>query len=636
MKKGNVIKIIPTKRKPGINESKKKYFDKLSKNNILSLLSFFTGSEQLKFFIINNKFKAAFCQINSINQINHINQIKYLLQLNELRNQSKNFTPYSNVLLNMNTINLNEKYFGFNIGEKDKYNLIKIFLEKNYKEAKENKIQIQISKKEDFNTYYSVLNIINKEIREKFKYDIDISLSIDINESKDIILKLFNLISFKNIKPFNDKNKTKFIEIQNYFLENNIKTFHKYIWSQKQSIIECSKKYFSTYNNCLLGINNKKSLSFSENNKESLSIINISSFPIKEFDYQSLKLKKIKFSFASQDFNSVLLNYNNFSNLEEISGFVITRKNINKFIEKISSMENLKKISRIKFGGLVRPDSINTCERCGSNNIINDIQTGELVCSNCGCVYEGEEEDDETKYQLFEKFFTEIKKTHSNKLVSITTWFYVFRKGKDYEFILNNFPNIRRIQEDYDASGLYDQRIEINKIFSCNAEGAFKDNDLCAITKMVKNYIRQKNPGDNCIKFDLFNNFERLNQLFEYWNKNNEKEILEKIDYINFVVEAELNGNEKIQLNSINRINFINENICLAQLLKEVKNVNQIVVKNKNFLKNNLDFLKDKNVCSIVLDIKDLTSDEFENLKKLKNIKHFVLEDEPPAGPTPS
>ena len=35
-------------------------------------------------------------------------------------------------------------------------------------------------------------------------------------------------------------------------------------------------------------------------------------------------------------------------------------------------------------------------------------------------------------------------------------------------------------------------RFEIDKIFSCNAEAEFKENDLVAITKMVKNFIEQK------------------------------------------------------------------------------------------------------------------------------------------------
>ena len=140
MKKQNVIKIIPKKRKPGINNNKKKYFEKLSKNNIVPILSFFTESEKLKLFTLNNKFKAAFCDINSISQNEAKIEIKYIFILNKLKKQSKNFSPYLNVLLNMNIINLNEKFFGLNLDEGNKYNRFKIFLESNYKESNTSKI----------------------------------------------------------------------------------------------------------------------------------------------------------------------------------------------------------------------------------------------------------------------------------------------------------------------------------------------------------------------------------------------------------------------------------------------------------------------------------------------------------------
>jgi len=76
-----------------------------------------------------------------------------------------------------------------------------------------------------------------------------------------------------------------------------------------------------------------------------------------EIDYNIFKLKKIKFPFLPSYLNKVLLNYKNIGNLEEISGLVITKKNIKQWIEKINNMENLKKISKIKFGEF--------CERCG-------------------------------------------------------------------------------------------------------------------------------------------------------------------------------------------------------------------------------------------------------------------------------
>ena len=563
----------------------------MSKNEISLLFALFEEEEQLKLFTLNNKFKSAYFDINLINQKDPKNNFKFLASLNKLYKQSKEFCPYLNVLLNINIINLNPEYLGAKLDETDKNNRLKIFLEKFHTETNNNKILIQIYQNEDFQIYYSILNLIDSKLRENFKYDIEISRSIDINQNIDRIIKLFSLLSFQNIKPFNDKNKTKLVEIQNYFIENNIKTTHKYIWSQKKTSIENAKKYFNINKNCLLGINNTQSISLCESNKESINIINMPSFALSEFNFPEIKFKKIKFSFPSEEFNSILLNKLYFDNLEEISGLVITQNNINKYIEKINDLKNLKKITRIQFGGLE------------------------------------EEEKEDLPKKLFQDFFNGIKNKHSGNLVEITTWSYTFRKGIDYEFILNNFPKMRKIQEDYDASGLYDQRIQIDKIFSCNAENAFKENDLCAITKMVKNYIKQKIVGENIIKFDLFNNFERLAQLIDFWNKNKEKEILDKINYINFEVGAELNETESIQINKINNIYFNNDNRCLIQLLKDVKIVNQVLLQEKSLLDKNIEFFTEKNICSIVWNKSELNSNEYENLMKIKSLNYLILDE---------
>ena len=204
MEKGKVIRITPVKRKPGLNQNKKKYFDKLSKNAILALINFFDEDEQIKFFTLNNKFKSAFFDINSINEKDSINNLKYMLSLNNLKKRSNGFSPYLNIFLNINIINLNPENLGVKLDENSKKKRLKIFVEKFNKETNNNKILIQINKNEDFHNYYNFLNLINKELRDKIKYDIEISkiLDIKINDNKDIITKLFNLISFKKIKPF--------------------------------------------------------------------------------------------------------------------------------------------------------------------------------------------------------------------------------------------------------------------------------------------------------------------------------------------------------------------------------------------------------------------------------------------------
>lgn len=100
-------------------------------------------------------------------------------------------------------------------------------------------------------------------------------------------------------------------------------------------------------------------------------------------------------------------------------------------------------------------------------------------------------EQDKIQSELFQDFFTGIQKTHGNKIIPITSWCYTFRKGKDFEYILNNFPNIRTIQGDYRFK-MFGKKIKINKILSYNGENSFQENDLCAFNKMVKNYIKQK------------------------------------------------------------------------------------------------------------------------------------------------
>ena len=585
MKRTQVIRITPTRKKKLYEQDKKIFFNKLAKNTMNHLYKFFNEEEQLILLTLNKKFKSIFFEINSLDEKDPINSFKYMILINNLKKNSKGFIQYINILLNINIININSECLGIKT----------LFLEKFYKETNNNNFLIQINEKEDFNKYYSVLNSIDSEIRKKLRYDLEISKSIDIKGNNDIILKLFNLISFKNVNPFNEKNKTKLVEIQNYYIENNIKSEHKYIWSQKQSSIDNAKKYFISNKNCLLGINTMQSISLSENNIESINIINIPSFALSEFNYPEIKFKKIKFSYPSEEFNQILLNNIKFDNLEQISGLIITKNNKNDFIKKLNDLTNLKKITRIKFGSMEEEE-------------------------------ENDDNFEEFKKELFIDFFNGIKNKHSENLVEISTWFYTFKKGKDYEFILNNFPNMRKIQEDYDSSGMYDQRFEIDKIFSCNAENPFKENDLLAITKLVKNYIKQKK-GDNSIKFDLYYNYERLGQLFEYWNKNKENEIFEKINYINFIVEPELNGNELIELNKINNINLINENKCLIQLLKNTKIVNQVIVKEKSIFEKNIEFFMNKDIISIVWNKEDFSQNDLDNLLKIKSIKYFIIDD---------
>ena len=594
MKRTQVIRITPCKKKSqGLNQGYK-YFNKLAKNSLGYLLSFLNDKEQILAIKLNSKFKAAILSINEINENNSIDWFKYTFTLIKLEDDSKQFSPYLNVYLNINIINTSLKSFGINSENVNKINVLKKIIERNYHERKLKKLLIQINEPEDFSLYYSLLSSIKNEILIKLKFYLDISQSIDTTKNIDIIKKLFSLTTFRNIKPFKPNNKKKLIEIQDYFISNNIKTMHKYLWSNSNAFLEKTQKYFTLYNNCLFGINNIQQIKLIEKNPDSIKYINIAGYAPDEFDvYNKPKFKKIKFDYPSEEFNKILLEKIDFTNLEQISGIIISQENIDLFIKKINSMKKLKKIHRIKFG-----------------------------------LTEDEEENEEIKESLFINFFNGIKKSQGGNLVQISTWWKKFKKGKDYEFILNNFPKIRKIQEDYDASGLYDMRFEIDKIFSCNAEAEFKENDLVAITKMVKNFIERKKEGENNIKFELYNNYARFEQLINFWIKNNENKILEKINYINMPVSDCEKHDKPLGLNLLNAFDFKNDNSSLIKIFDNVKIINQVIINNSESIEKIKDLsVNDKKINSIVVKQNNLNKNELDFLKQIKNLKYLILDD---------
>ena len=594
MKRTQVIRITPCKKKSqGLNQGYK-YFNKLAKNSLGYLLSFLNDKEQILAIKLNSKFKAAILSINEINENNSIDWFKYTFTLIKLEDDSKQFSPYLNVYLNINIINTSLKSFGINSENVNKINVLKKIIERNYHERKLKKLLIQINEPEDFSLYYSLLSSIKNEILIKLKFDLDISQSIDTTKNIDIIKKLFSLTTFRNIKPFKPNNKKKLIEIQDYFISNNIKTMHKYLWSNSNAFLEKTQKYFTLYNNCLFGINNIQQIKLIEKNPDSIKYINIAGYAPDEFDvYNKPKFKKIKFDYPSEEFNKILLEKIDFTNLEQISGIIISQENIDLFIKKINSMKKLKKIHRIKFG-----------------------------------LTEDEEENEEIKESLFINFFNGIKKSQGGNLVQISTWWKKFKKGKDYEFILNNFPKIRKIQEDYDASGLYDMRFEIDKIFSCNAEAEFKENDLVAITKMVKNFIERKKEGENNIKFELYNNYARFEQLINFWIKNNENKILEKINYINMPVSDCEKHDKPLGLNLLNAFDFKNDNSSLIKIFDNVKIINQVIINNSESIEKIKDLsVNDKKINSIVVKQNNLNKNELDLLKQIKNLKYLILDE---------
>ena len=81
MKRTQVIRITPCKKKSqGLNQGYK-YFNKLAKNSLGYLLSFLNDKEQILAIKLNSKFKAAILSINEINENNSIDWFKYTVNL---------------------------------------------------------------------------------------------------------------------------------------------------------------------------------------------------------------------------------------------------------------------------------------------------------------------------------------------------------------------------------------------------------------------------------------------------------------------------------------------------------------------------------------------------------------------------
>ena len=583
--------------KKALSHNKQKYFNKLSRNEISYLIKFLNFKEQIKSISLNSKFKNSFCAANDIKIDDLLNFFKYYHELDKLRNYSNIHNPYLNTFLNLNIFNLDTDSLNVVFNETiNKFKILKYFIEENfYSKQSDNKFLLQINSGEDCNKYFQVLNLLPSEIRENLRYYVKMEAGKISEDEKDSYTKLFELITFKNVKPFSDKYKRKLSEIQNIFIEKQIKCLHKCFYLANKNNEEKISEYCKKYPNCLLSIRNKDSLKFCGNNSDSINSINIDG-PLNEFDYKLNNLRKIKFLYGGdEEFNKVCINNFLTENIEEISAICVTRKNIDLLIEKINKINCVKKMTMMTFGGEEE---------------------------------EEEKNSDEIKKELFQKFFNGISKKHKLNLIELTTWSYVFKKGKDYEFIINLFPNLRKVQEFYDTSGLMDVRLEINKIFTCNAESSFQENDLVSLVKIIKNFIKQKKPWVNSIKFDLFVCMKRLIELFKYFNENNEKEILSKIDYINFCVNF-LDDNDNVialpGLEVINRVSFDDDNICLLKLLNDVKIINQVLINNGSIFKNNLNFFLNKNITSLIWNAENLDNDEAENILKIKGLEYLVI-----------
>ena len=560
--------------------------EKLSPASLENILKYFSHNEQIFFTSISSRFQKAFSQLHSIDHSVFRNFIKFLLFYKKIEKVSSPFSPYLNILLNMNLINLSyeeiktDSKTGKNPTSKmlkdSKLNALKYFL--NYRQdiTSNKKIYISLSSYNDYLLYEEIIPLV-KNFKE-CKYYLHIAqtnLKNFINKEVTMV-NLFKQIPY--VKCVGKPSESLLGKIQSSIFDQDIECMHYTIVLKSEENIEKAEKYFKKYPNKLLCADTEEIVrKFSPLNKESLTVVSGSSpYPLSDLD-SSVKLKKVKFSYAElepNEYSSI-----NLDNIEEISGIInYGEENCDELVDIINNnAANIKKISRIQFG----------------------------------------EEMDNS--EMMQSFMSKLKNKFN--IEKITTWFYRFNKGKDYKFMLETFPNLRTIQEDYDASGLYDNRFEINGIFSCNGERSLNEEDLKALTQMLKNNIKIHKG----ITFTLACNVDMIHSLFKFLNEKQETEVLNAIDTVTNLVS---DGKEMKPLEGIAKMNSFEvkgENENLINGLKNVQKILVIKIESESLLSTHFDFIQSKEPIAVVFDYDTITQDSIDKISSIESVKFLIV-----------
>lgn len=557
MKKPQKISVTPNKKKqsshtmiPGSHPK----ITKLSTNIVQKIQSFLTETEILLSTQLNKVFQKAFCDYNSIDFSLFTPALKFIFFYKNLKQYAMNFSPYLNTSMNINLINVsmreiepefNDKYK--DIIEKSKIAALKYYLNARYIRTKNNKVLISIRNPDEVAIYQQILPLLDGY--KTFKY----SLYINPEINGALLKEMPKLIELYKITPYMNKyvNRVDSVwgKVQTEIFTKEIECLHFKIISKSKENIELAEKYFTKFPNKLICADNETVFQkFQVLNAKSLKIISSSPFQITEMA-PALRLRKIKFMYAESEIND----YENFSkNLENIEEFggITTYEDVSQLATVINEkMPNLKSIHRIQLG---------------------------------------EEMDDE---ELMTQFYDAINK--KEKIEKIRSWFYRFSKGKDYAYLLKNFPNLRVIQEDYDTSGLYDMRFEINSIFSCNAEDNFTEQDLEALTQLLKNSLEHKHIGNKNYSFTLSCDVKLISSLFDYLSAKKEKDLLSSVSSITNLVsdgkefESPLKGIE-----TLNSFNLNSENENLISGLSNIQHIILIHLANEEIFNKHFEFIK--------------------------------------------
>ena len=570
-KKIKIIKIIPIKKNisnnmNNNNNNKKLNFNKVVINN---LFSFFDLKEKINLSKINKNFKNNFLNLNNILNSESSDFIKYLSFLLKFEEKSENYSPFLNVFFDINFINLSK--FKFKSISKGAIKSLILFINYRYEKTKNKNFFLTIFSNEDFNLNKEI--ILNLNNFKQLKFTLRLNNNFNIENS----IELFKKIPF--VKFVNDDRKKSleiYKKIQNFIIKNEIEAFHYKIFVQKN---ENLINYFNKYKNHLFCLSNEKDFDLIENNIESIFKYenNLHSILIKN---PKLKLKIIKFSFAHENFNENFDNLN-LEFIENFGGFLINENEIDFIIEKMNKMKNLRKLNNIQFG--IEDDSKILLKFLEKNKI---------------------------NFECFSLWFSRI----SNEKNGI-------------EKLLNFFPNLRKFYENSDCSGIYDSSVTINNCFNVGMnKNLFEKNNLNAILKLIKNYLNHQKIGKKFIKFDAIYDSNFIPLLIKNAFENNEKNVINSIHSINFIVGGPI-VNEIKEIEKLIYFDFNNEQECIFNSLKNVKKVHLIKISELKYLNENFNLIKQFNPDFIFFneDFNDDVNKKFEEIQCLKYV--FVNEE---------
>ena len=564
------IKIAPKKKKINSESSKIKF--KINKGGINSLYSFFNLKEQIILSQINNKFRNAFLSLFNIVKKESKDFITYLSFLFKLEYEAENYSPYLNVFLDINIVNLAQ----YKLGKinKGKIKALISFIDYRYKLTQNKHFYLSIHSMDDFNLNKEVILSLNNF--QKFKYTLRFLKDFKFEDT----ISLFKEIPFINCIE-EDRHETYDIysKIQNYIFSNNIEAFHNKIYSQK---LDNAKSYFKKYPNHLYCITNEKQYCLIEDNKESIYKFDDNSVHPNLLNYPNLKLKTIKYTFADGTFNENFENLN-LSEIENIGGFNISNdEEVDLISKELKKIKKLKKLNNIEFG-------------------------------------------DEDEATILLKFLDKIKDIN---IKSLSFWFQrISIEENGIEKLINYFPNLRKFYENSDCSGVYDSSITISNCFSLGiCKYIYKDNNLKAILKLINNYLAHQKEGRKFIKFDIFCDDDFIPSLIKFAYDNNEDNIINSIYSFNVIVS----GNTIKEMNELKKLNYFvfdNESQVLFNSLKNVNKINLIKISDVKYLNNNFDLIKQFNPDYIFYNNK-FSKDIINKLEKIKSLKYVFLNDE--------